>query len=362
MKLAGKGYTQRELLKKVGRMEQIGGARPYTLTDGSANGTRAIDVNNGAGLLFTVLPDRGLDISRAYFNGASLCFQCQPGETNPAFYDADGLKWLDSFYGGLLITCGMTHMGQPSEDEGQSLGLHGPYSNIPASGVCCHEGWEDDDYAITISGRVREARIFGANIVLERQIRAQLASPTISIRDRVVNEGFDEAPFMILYHCNPGFPLLDEGARLYSPTRGAVRHETRQEVQPEQYNCFPPPTHGISEEVFYHDMEPDAEGYVSVILANHDYDNGRGLGLLQRYQARNLPCFNQWKMCGESTYVMGLEPGNCNVQGRAKAREEGVLRHLQPGEVQDFHLELTVLTDNSQIDQALKQYGLIEKA
>jgi hypothetical protein len=48
-------------------------------------------------------------------------------------------------------------------------------------------------------------------------------------------------------------------------------------------------------------------------------------------------------MMGEGTYVVGMEPGNCLVEGRAKERERGTLQYIQPGEVREFDLELGVL-------------------
>ena len=44
-----------------------------------------------------------------------------------------GLEWLYSFAGGLLTTCGLTHVGGPEEDEFGRRGLHGRISNLPAT-------------------------------------------------------------------------------------------------------------------------------------------------------------------------------------------------------------------------------------
>ncbi|NOZ73737.1 MAG: DUF4432 domain-containing protein, partial [Chloroflexi bacterium] len=41
---------------------------------------------------------------------------------------------------------------------------------------------------------------------------------------------------------------------------------------------------------------------------------------------------------------LGIEPANCGVlQGRAAAREKGVLPHLAPGESRHYELELEVI-------------------
>jgi hypothetical protein len=47
-------------------------------------------------------------------------------------------------------------------------------------------------------------------------------------------------------------------------------------------------------------------------------------------------------MMGNNTYVLGLEPANCLVEGRHKERERGTLQFIQPGEKKDFRIEITV--------------------
>ena len=46
---------------------------------------------------------------------------------------------------------------------------------------------------------------------------------------------------------------------------------------------------------------------------------------------------------GVREYVVGMEPANCWVEGRAKERERGTLQFLKPGETRKYHLELGVL-------------------
>ena len=63
--LYGRRYTRAELLQRVGRLDQIGGIEPCILDGGRAAGVHALRVTTGAGLDFTVLPDRCLDIPHA---------------------------------------------------------------------------------------------------------------------------------------------------------------------------------------------------------------------------------------------------------------------------------------------------------
>ena len=125
-----------ELLQYIGNTAQIGGSRHYVLSDGRGRNMRAIDVNSGSGLHYTVLPDRGMDISLASYKGQNLVYLSCNGETHPAFYEPQGFGWLNTFTGGLLTTCGLTYLGAPVKDGDEELGLHGRYSTIPARQVC----------------------------------------------------------------------------------------------------------------------------------------------------------------------------------------------------------------------------------
>jgi len=51
----------------------------------------------------------------------------------------------------------------------------------------------------------------------------------------------------------------------------------------------------------------------------------------------------EWKMMQQGMYVLGLEPANCWVEGRARDRERGILRFLEPGEKVEFRVEIGVM-------------------
>ena len=97
-----------EIQKYTGNQAQIGGTRHYVLSDGWGKGLRAIDINSGNGLHYTIMPDRGMDISLASFKGNNLVFLTPNGETHPSFFEPEDLGWLRTFTGGLLTTCGLT--------------------------------------------------------------------------------------------------------------------------------------------------------------------------------------------------------------------------------------------------------------
>lgn len=343
--LFGKKYTKDELLQRVGSMSQLAGVRKMTLSDGNEKGVETYIFKTGSGFNFTVLADRGLDISAADWNGRSLAWHSSTGDVAPQFFEPEGLRWLRSFYGGLVCTCGMTTAGAPSVDEGEELGLHGRYSHTPAREVCYGANWVDDDYEIWVEGKIRQTRVFGENLLLTRRVSSKLGDDRLFIQDTVENQAYKTSPFMLLYHINGGFPAVDTDSVLLSPTVGTTPRDADAEIEKELYYKFPAPTPGFKERVYYHDVASDPEGVVYTALANKKM----GFGFYVKYNKNELPVFTEWKMNNQGTYVVGMEPANCHVEGRAKERQRGTLQFIEPGEIRQINLEIGVLTSNDAI-------------
>jgi hypothetical protein len=314
--------------------------RLVELADGWGRGGRAALLRTGSGLSATILVDRGLDIYDADYCGAALAWVSPTGPKHPAYFEEPAYGWLRSFYGGLVVTCGLTTAGAPSVDQGEPLGIHGRYSNSPASNVNYGGYWQGDEYTVFIEGDIREARIFRENILVHRRIEAKAGGKAITIYDTVSNEGFQAMPHMMLYHINLGFPVVDDGSRLIAPSRTVVPRDDDAKPGIREYDRFSAPVPGYREQVFYHDMQADADGYVTASIVNPGYNGGQGLGVYARYRQHELPRFIEWKMVGEDVYCVGLEPANCLVEGRAKERERGALQYIQPGERRDYHVEI----------------------
>src|SRR5215204_1951267 len=182
--LYGRTLAAGDLLRRVGRLEQVAGIEPFVFDDGHERGVRALRVRTGTGFSFTVIPDRGLDIGAAEYNGMALAWSSPTGVVGPWYREPEGEGWLRSFHGGLLVTCGLQNVGPP----GEISGLHGRISNTPASHVSREARWDQRGCCVLEArGEVRESRVFGANLVLRRTISARLGESLISIEDTVHN-------------------------------------------------------------------------------------------------------------------------------------------------------------------------------
>jgi hypothetical protein len=345
--LFGKDYSRNKLKQHIGHLSQIAGVRLMQLQEGQEAGVRIAEVRSGSGLRFQVSLDRGMDISGAEYKGMSLAWRSPQGDVHPSFFDPKGFGWLKSFAGGLMTGCGLTTAGAPSVDAGEELGIHGRLSNLSASNVQVETLWEGDQCVFRVGGAVRESVPFGNNLVLTRTIEVELGKSVITVRDQVVNMGFRQSPLMMLYHINLGWPLLDDGAKVSMNARSMKPRDSEAEKGADSASSIPSPILGFNEQVFYLDMIADKNGFATAVL-----ENGKlGLGLFVHYRQKELPRFIQWKMAGEGEYVLGFEPANCLVEGRAKERERGTLQFLEPGESREFLVNIGVLDGNSEIDE-----------
>jgi galactose mutarotase-like enzyme len=322
----------------IGNQAQIGGTRHYLLTDGWARGLRAVDVNSGKGLEYTIIPDRGMDISLARYKGMNLVYLTSNGETHPSFFEPEDLGWLRTFAGGLLTTCGLTYLGGPVTDGSEHLGLHGRFSTIPARQVADLSGWIDDEYIIKVRGVVEEAVIFGNKLRLEREISTILGHNKIIINDRVTNFGNQPSPYTILYHMNLGYPLLCEDSELIIDPENTVPRDATAEEAMKDFRKFSKPVTGFREQVFFHKMRADINGLASAALLNKKM----GIALTIRFDPASLPYLTEWKMLGAGDYVLGLEPCNVQPKNRKTLREENILPLLEAGETRTNKIEVTI--------------------
>ena len=347
MKLYGKNWTRREIEARVGRIEAIGGIRKFRMQDGPESEVEMIQVRTGAGLSYNLNASRALDIGLAEFCGVPISWHSVNGEIHPSYFDSSGSEWLRTAVGGLLMTCGLTQVGSPCEDNGEWLGIHGRIHHQPARILTAEGSWEEDEYLINIKGVVEETKIFGEYLRLTRHIKSKLGENKIAIHDVVENIGFESAPHMILYHFNFGFPLLSEHTKITFPSKKVLARDQGTPV--DGYEGFQEPECGIPERVYYHELDSDKmeNDIAEVIIQNPNFpllanQSDKVLTVRLSWNIRTLPKLIQWQMHGAGTYALGIEPSNCDVKGRVYERDNGSLIFLEPGEQKDYILEISL--------------------
>jgi hypothetical protein len=350
--LHGRRYSRADLLRRVGRLDQAAGIRLVTLGDGAERGLRVLEFRTGSGFAFDVLVDRAFDIGRCEHAGRPLAWTSQVGFPGPWFYEPDGLGFFRSFGGGFLTTCGLDHALFMAEDTAEqyhyppkpteSYGLHGRVSNRPARLTGYGERWDADECVLFAEGEVLQAAVFGEQLLMRRRIEARIGESRLRIEDRVQNVGHDPTPHMLLYHVNVGWPVVDDGSELLVP---AIAVTPRGDYTAEGYRLMHAPVSGYTEQVFEHDLVQGTDGCVPVAVVNHELE----LGAYEVFRPDQLPHHFVWRMLGEGTYVVGIEPSTNRTAGRLDARARGELIELGPGESRHYDLELGALDGAGEI-------------
>lgn len=343
MQIGPRRYSRTQLLDVVGDIDQLGGVTSQILTDGGGAGSRTLTVQSPGGLSFVCLPDRGLDIGWAEHGGVPLAWRSPVGDLGPTYAERDGAGWLRTFGGGLVTTCGLSTVGQPSVDAGESLGLHGRYSTTPAREVTWATDWSGDERVVTIHGRVREAVAVGPVLELRRTISHTLGSGALRIDDVVTNLGAAPAPHMFRYHVNLGFPLVDPTSCIDVGDDELGSSSDRPDLP--GWRLIGPPLPPVTEQVIT--VAPAGQGPT----ATATLVNPRGRPSLRLTWSRApLPLLLVWKQPSRRSYVTALEPSNCHDNGRAAERNRGTLLELQPDEQRHYQLDLTVLASPAGTD------------
>lgn len=314
----------------IGHTSQLSGVEELRLVGGKGDGMRLLQLRNAAGLQMTVCADRCADIYRLNFKGDNLGYFSPSGYVAPAYYDDKGTGFLKSFTAGFLTTCGLTAVGNPCTDAGEELPLHGTIGSVP----CERIWWDEDDENIYIYAHINDGAVFSHKLYLKRTITCGKYINEFRITDTVENRGDTETPIMILYHMNMGYPLLSENA-IVEISSASIKPRNDHAAKDIDTCCkMLPPTPNFEEQCYFHSFEN--EGKASI------YNPDIHKGLTISFDPNTLDHFTEWKMMGCRDYVLGLEPGNCNPDGRAVMRKEGKLKFLKPSETVTYEVNVTL--------------------
>jgi len=330
--------SRKDIFKFTGDISQVFGAKQYAFSEGKARGMRGVDVNNGSGLMFTILPDRAMDISLLSYQGVNFSYITTSGVVSPEYYDDKGLGWLKTFTAGFLTTCGLTQAGSPCESDGEQLGQHGDISTVPAEEFCVETNLDSEIPEIRITGKMRTGRIFADNIWLKREIKVKYGINRIHIKDTVENRGGETRPYMILYHFNIGYPLLDEHAEFVTNAE-YIRPRDEEAAKGVSWRVgFQKPQAGFKEQVFYYDSFAGTKKTSYAGL----YNKTLGMGVNIHVKPEQLPKIVQWKNAGFGDYVMGIEPANCYPEGREKQKGYG-LEFIESMEIKTQEISIEIV-------------------
>ena len=287
---------------RISNFGQVASLRRYTLTEGSEKGLDVLDCDNGK-IRFLLNLNKACDIMQLYHEGQNVSFVSKNGFTNRE------IPFLNRFEGGMLYTCGLDSVGGR-----EGYDLHGTLHNTPAkllSTVC-------DENGIVIEAVIRDTALFGKNLVLKRKITSKIGGDSVTLEDTLINEGFGDEEYCLLYHVNVGYPMLDEGARVIADvikceprTPWAAEHERDMY---DMSDAVP----NMEETCYFLTLKKPEISLVNEKL---------GKTLTVSYSAETLPHFVEWKSMASGDYALGLEPCTTELDDRfayktVKAQEQ----------------------------------------
>ena len=331
-----------ELLKKLGNLDQLAGIREAQLLRGRGQHIQLAEFHNAAGLQFSVVPDRGMDIFDLRYKGINLAFQSKNGLTSPqAFSAADG-EFCDQWPGGALVTCGLDNVGGHSSVGGINP-THGRYPNVPASRFGTESYWDGDDYILRATGETHQTKLYGRHLSLRRTVQTSLNSKVIKLTDVITNFEAEDEPYMILYHINFGYPLLDENTKVefsqadITPMNGMSNDPVNMMA----------PVDGRGEELYLRTGFGDkAWGVI--------YNEALEIGVYVAWDTKNLPNALEWKNMKSHDYVLAMEPCNTCGLNRDDALAQGKIPAIPGYSSVTNTLEIGILDGMDEIRAFLK--------
>ena len=331
-----------ELLKQLGNIDQIAGIRESQLLRGRGEQIHIAEVYNAAGLRFTVVPDRCMDLFDFSYKGVNLSFQSKNGLTSPQAYSPANGEFAEQWPGGMLVTCGLGNVGGHS-DEGGVFPTHGRISHVPAKNFGTQTRWENGDYVLRAQGEVHQSKMYSRHLSLQRTLETSLNSKSVKIHDVLTNFEAEDEPYMLLYHFNFGYPLLQAD----SCVEASKADLSPMNPLSTDYHHMMSPVDGRGEELYFRTNLGDrACGVI--------YNERLELGAYVAFDTKNLPNMVQWKMMKSHDYVLALEPCNTFGINRQEARAEGKLAVLPAYSSVENHLELGVLDGLTEIRQFIR--------
>lgn len=364
--LFGRRLSRREVAEHTGSLSQFAGVRLMMLGDGVERGNRMLEFRTGTGLRFTVLIDRAMDIAECEHNGRAVGWHSPSGFRHPSLHEYEGeggLGWFRSF-SGLMVTCGLDHIlfmdADPAEHyyygprKTVDSSLHGRIGTIPAKLSGYGERWDGDECILWAEGVVQQSTVFGEDLHLIRRIEVAVGSNDIHLHDRVANHGFYRTPHMYCYHINVGHPVLAEGSEYVAPIKDVVwASHAGDDYQKQEtgYRHMPAPKLNFHEQVWQHEMQPDAEGRVSVALVNEAI----GFGLEVQTLKSQFPAMYEWQNFHSGHYALGIEPSTNHVTGKQTAKERGELIWLEHGDERRYDTVFRVLPDAASVRDSLNR-------
>lgn len=296
---------------RISNLQQIASLRRYEMVGGREKGLEVIDCDNGK-LRFLLNVTKGLDIMQVYHEGQNVSFLSKNAFT------AREIPFLNRFEGGMLYTCGLDNAGGRA-----GYTQHGTYHETNAEILTA----KCDETGILVEAEIRASALFGKNLVMRRKIFTGVGEETIHLEDTLKNEAHTDGEYVLLYHINVGYPMLDEGGKIILDEKSCSPVGAWAEQNKDSRYEMTAAKAGEEECCYYHILNKP-----EVALVNEK----TGKKFTVKYSGETLPVFLEWKSMASGDYALGLEPCTSRIG------EETVMQPLKAGASVKFTVDLSV--------------------
>ena len=328
------------LARSVGLARQTMAADLVTRGDGWERGVRSVLLRNDR-IALEVVIDRGLDIAGASIRGVPVGWRSPTEIVAPWYVENAGFGPHRGFFGGLLTTCGLDHVGPPTERPAERFNypsrradtfpMHGRYSASPARLIGYGVHVRAGALEAYVEGAVTQVSVFGEHLTLTRRIRIAYGGATVVVEDEVVNHGYASSPLAVMYHVNVGWPVTAPGARVVAAGRRLRGDADDAEILP--------PLAGRRERVWLYALEAGASGVAGI--ANTSVAANQSAGLRLAWDVAAMPTLVRWEIANiAGHYAVGLEPSTMRL---AEGADAPSFPTLEPGQSQTLGLTLELL-------------------
>jgi len=305
------------------------------------SGVAGLRLANAAGHI-VMLPFQGQQIWDAEFFGRRLTMQTplqEPVQTE------DFLRT----YGGFLLHCGATAMGDPSPQDRHPV--HGELPNARYQGAQLLIGSDERGPFMTVTGSYRHLVAFGVHYVAQPSVRLHAAGGRIEVEMRVRNVGHTPMDFMYLAHANFR-PVA--GAQLIDTVPSDPQHLRIRSALPASTTASPGYAsllESLKKDPAHHrrieaDAVVDPELVLSLLPLADESGWAHGMQLLPdgsadflSYRPDELNHCLRWTTRTSDMQALGLMlPATAEADGLAAERAKGHVRTLLPQ--QEFHCRL----------------------
>jgi hypothetical protein len=299
------------------------------------SGVKALRIENGAGFV-VALPFHGQQIWDAEFHGRRLTMGSMFNEP------LSNRDYLGN-YGGFLLHCGATAMGNPG--PGDSHPLHGELPNAPYQSATLSAGSDERGEYVELAGEYEHIVAFSTHYRALPTLRIHANSGRMTMHMRIENLKMSAMDFMYLAHVNfrpvDGARLIDTvktGAahvrlrtkipEFFAPSAAHAELVRQLQIDPDLHREIVPGRAIDPELVMGLDFSVDEDGWAHSMQLLPD-----GSADFISHQPTELLRGIRWMTRTGDQEALGLfMPGTAEADGYSAEKAKGNVRVLGPGE------------------------------